>query len=118
MINPHDFISFAERDIAGTDETQALVNCLTNAKRAIDAQVDGVLSALGFSVKRRSFKRRFDILRDIGVVAPRIIRKVRHARNLLEHDYVCPERKEVEDALDIATLFVLAIDRVFLLFPR
>ncbi|MCD6334525.1 MAG: hypothetical protein J7M27_04260 [Candidatus Latescibacteria bacterium] len=76
-----------------------------------------VLSALGFSVKRRSFKRRFDILRDIDVVAPRIIRKVRDARNLLEHDYVCPERKEVEDALDIATLFVLAIDRVFLLFP-
>jgi len=116
-INPHEFLSIAERDLTATDEVQALVNGLTNAKRAIDSQVDRVLSALGFSINHKSFKKRFDILRQTGIVAPRIIRKVRDTRNVLEHEYNCPVRKDVEDALDIATLFVLAVDRVFLLFP-
>jgi hypothetical protein len=116
-INPSDFLSFAEKDIASPNEAQGLVNCLTNSKRAIDSQVDRVLSALGFSIRRKSFKSRFEILRDIGIVAPRIIRKVRDIRNKLEHEYRRPERKDVEDALDIATLFVSATDRVFLLFP-
>ena len=116
-INPHDFLSFAEKDLNSTNEVHSLVNCLTNAKRAIDSQVDRVLSALGFSIKHKSFKTRFDIFRGTGIVAPRIIRKVRAARNLLEHEYNRPVRNDVEDALDIATLFVLATDRLFLQFP-
>ncbi len=116
-INPHDFLAFAERDLAGEIETHSLVNCLTNAKRAIDSQVDRVLCALGVSVDHQAFGKKFEDLGRIGIVAPRIIQKVRKARNLLEHEYVCPARSEVEDALDIATLFVAAVDRVFLLFP-
>lgn len=116
-INPNDFLSFAEKDIANANEIHALVNCLTNAKRAVDAQVNRVLSVLGFSYKHLSFHKRFAILRDIGIVAPRIIQKMIIARNLLEHEYTCPKRQDVEDALDISTLFVQAVDRIFLLFP-
>ncbi|PLX83916.1 MAG: hypothetical protein C0617_09735 [Desulfuromonas sp.] len=37
-------------------------------------------------------------------------------RNQLEHDFALPERNQVEDAVDIATLFIEITDRVFRMF--
>ena len=52
-----------------------------------------------------------DILTEIGVIAPRIVTKVIRARNYLEHEYRQPEKEQVEDAVDVATLFVTALGR-------
>jgi hypothetical protein len=57
-------------------------------------------------------------LTEIGVVAPRIVTKVIRARNYLEHQYRKPEKGQVEDAVDVATLFVAALERSLAIFPE
>lgn len=113
-VQPFEFLSFAENDLV-TGDKQGLVNALSNAKRAIDAEVDKVLGRFALS-ERRNFPHKMNILRDMGVVAPRIVNKVIRARNLLEHEYKLPDKTSVEDSVDIANLFVYALDSVMVFF--
>jgi hypothetical protein len=72
-ITPEDFLSFAEKDIM-QDDVRGLVNGLSNAKRAIDCQVEKLLACLGLP-SARSFPKKMGLLTEIGVVAPRIVTK-------------------------------------------
>lgn len=108
-------MSFAELDIVG-DDSRALVNGLSNAKRAIDAQIDLVYQSLYIKPEVLK-KQKLEVLNDLGIVVPRIIRKIRDARNLLEHEYKCPTKDQVEDAIDVAMLFVTACSRTMCMFP-
>ena len=109
-VTPEDFLERAEGDfeIGGT---AAVLNAITNAKRAIDCQVDTVLAVLGFHPNQISRAQKLQFLLDTGFVAPRILRQVNDARNLLEHEYRSPTPSVVEEALDIAALFVGATSR-------
>ena len=80
-ITPEDFLSFAEKDILQGD-VRGLVNGLSNAKRAIDCQVETLLACFGLPPVR-SFPKKMDILTEIGVIASRIVTKVIRARNYL-----------------------------------
>jgi hypothetical protein len=42
-------------------------------------------------------------------VAPRILNKIVRLRNMLEHEFHLPKKTEVEDAVDVATLFLEAL---------
>jgi hypothetical protein len=113
--DPEEFLWFAQRDLEQGGK-HGLVNALSNAKRAIDCQVEKTQRCLGIPKKRR-FSDRLSILQDLGIVAPRIVKKVIEKRNYLEHEYKCPEQDEVEDAVDIATLFLEANNRLLEEFP-
>jgi len=115
-IMPDDFIKYAELDL-NTHSTQGLINALSNAKRAIDCRTDLILDYLGINL-RLVKKDKYEILNYIGIVAPRIINKIRKARNLLEHEYVKPDKTIVEDAIDVAILFEAAAKNIFKLFPE
>jgi hypothetical protein len=115
-IAPEAFLSFAEKDLL-QDDVRGLVNGLSNAKRAIDCQVEKLLACLGLP-SARSFPKKMGLLTEIGVVAPRIVTKVVRARNYLEHEYRKPEKEQVEDAVDVATLFVAALERSLAFFPE
>ncbi|MEA2075447.1 MAG: hypothetical protein U9O85_06905 [Euryarchaeota archaeon] len=41
-----------------------------------------------------------------GIIAPQILKKINDKRNLLEHEFKKPSLEQVEDALDVATLFI------------
>lgn len=114
-VEPVEFLKFSEDDLLRGDK-QGLVNALTNAKRAIDSQVDRVFGCLGVS-KKRNFPQKIRILQDMGLIAPRIITKVSNLRNLLEHEYKLPSKEQVEDAVDIANLFVFALESSLYNFP-
>jgi hypothetical protein len=105
----NEFIQFAETDLEQGTE-QGLVNALSNAKRAIDCQIDTVLGCFGL-LSRRNFPEKIKVLGELGIITPRIVRKVVKARNYLEHEFVKPEREQVEDAVDIAKLFVNILDK-------
>jgi hypothetical protein len=125
-MKPEDFITFAKADFFSTD-AKGLVNALSNAKRAIDCQVDGFLVAIGLDPERLEkqigkdgikflnaghlvtggpFK--FRLLQALGFASPAIISRMRRLRNLLEHEYKKPRKKDVSDAIDVAELFVHA----------
>src|SRR5271165_2833650 len=109
-LNPRDFLTFAVQDSVTLERERNRVNCLGNCKRAIDAQVDALIGRLGFfSVARKQrwkIPKKFDFISQSGIVTPRILSRVSQLRNRLEHEFAPPSRQEVEDALDIATLFI------------
>ncbi len=110
FLEPRDFLNFAVEDSLALEDERNRVNSLSNCKRAVDAQVDRLISRLGFyplaKKERWSVPRKLDFITESGVVAPRILRRVNSLRNRLEHDFAPPSRQQVEDALDVATLFV------------
>jgi hypothetical protein len=109
-LNPDDFLEQAEQDYEAGGNA-ALLNSITNAKRAIRSQIDKVIYCLGFDATRMKIGRKMELLRETGFVAPRILRRVDNARNLLEHEYRSPSIQEVEEALDLAALFIEATNR-------
>jgi hypothetical protein len=109
-LGPRDFLAFAIEDSVRLDDKRHLINCLGNCKRAIDSQTDRLIRSLGFlplSRKERwSIPKKFSFVSETGVVAPRILQKVNRLRNRLEHEFAAPSKEQVEDALDIASLFI------------
>ncbi|HML23029.1 MAG TPA: hypothetical protein PKD09_15355 [Aggregatilinea sp.] len=108
-VKAEDYREFAERDLL-SNEHHRLINALANAKRALACQVDSVLFALGLfplsQKKHWNFPEKIKILQNLGVIAPRILLKITRARNLMEHEYVVPAESEVEDFLDVVSLFI------------
>ena len=108
-IKARQLLKYAEYDLNNEYEHH-LVNSLSNIKRAIDCQLDSLLIGFGLYDKskneRWNFPQKIDLLNQIGIVSPRILKKINQKRNLLEHEYKNPTKEEVEDALDVAILFM------------
>ena len=102
---PEDFLDRAEADLEGGGESASL-NAITNAKRAIHCQVDTVLAACGYDPNRLSMRIKLLKVAALGFVAPRILKRVSDARNVLEHEYRRPDPDHVAEAVDLAILFV------------
>jgi hypothetical protein len=110
--SPVEFLSLAEDDFE-RGGLAALVNATTNAKRAIVSQLDQLLISFGYQSLRWNVPKKIERLRALGLLAPSVLRKVVDMRNILEHEYSTPELKEVEEALDIASLFVMSASAMF-----
>lgn len=115
------YFDFAVQDIENEKSERALVNALSNAKRALHLQVETLANALGFKIysskKRPNFHDYVGFCEKAGVVTPRILRKLNSIRNAVEHDYYIPDVSEVEDFIDVVELFLSATDRFFFQFP-
>jgi hypothetical protein len=109
-LGPRDFLNFAIEDSVALEEERNRVNCLSNSKRAIDSQVDRLVHRLGFlplaRKERWNIPKKLEFITKIGIVAPRILRRLTALRNRLEHEFAPPSQEQVEDALDITTLFL------------
>ena len=106
-LNAEGFIKFAEEDIVGNKDKD-IINALGNIKRAIENRVDLLHYAFGYKNLKENgdFPTKLERLNELGIVAPRILRKINKIRNLLEHQYKLPDKEEIEDAIDVAILFV------------
>lgn len=113
--SPVEFLSLAEDDF-GRGGLSALVNATTNAKRAIVSQLDQLLISFGYQPLRWNVPKKIERLRALGLLAPSLLRKVVDMRNILEHEYATPELAKVEEALDIASLFVMSASAMFIPF--
>jgi len=116
FLEPRDFLNFALEDSLTLDKERSRVNCLGNCKRAIDAQIDRLIGRLGFlplaRKQRCNIPTKLDFISQSGLLAPRILRNMNRLRNRLEHEFAPPSKRQVEDALDVATLFVSYADLV------
>lgn len=106
-IKPIEFLTLAEQDYE-KGGMAALINCITNAKRAITCQMDQLILSFGFNPYSWNIPKKLECLQRLGLLTPAILRKVSSTRNLLEHQYEKPTMEEVENGLDIATLFVMS----------
>ena len=84
-------------------------------KRAIDCQLDSLLFGFGLFDKSKkqklTFPEKVATLNNLGVISPRVLKKINQKRNYLEHEFAAPVRDDVEDALDVATLFIAYTDK-------
>lgn len=104
-LSPSEYLIFAENDLEGKS-TREYLNALHNAKRAIGCSIDSVLWNYGFVKQLKgTFPSKIESIREMGLVSPRIIRRLLHTRNLVEHGYETVTAEQAEDAVDIATLF-------------
>ena len=109
QIHPTEYLHFALSDI-GNQGQRGVVNALSNAKRALECQIDSLLLAFGLTQKKKrpNLPAKLAMLQDLGVIAPRILLKLNRHRNELEHEYTCPDHDTVEDFVDIVALFLEA----------
>lgn len=122
---PKDFIKYAKEDFKLNNE-KGLINSLSNAKRAIDCQIDTLLYRFGITYDKFNSTSE-DIIKlseDIPLDLPYklqlvqalkfspsyLISKVREERNKMEHSYQIPDKKLVREAIDIAELFILSCE--------
>ena len=133
-LTPEDFLEFAKEDYRNLDN-RGLVGVLSNSKRAIDCQVDWIISYLGFdylnlneknypNIKEVindfekdisydntiSFKLRF--IQALEIAPTFLISKIRKFRNRLEHEYIVPKENEAKEAIEIAELFINATQNI------
>ena len=105
-LKAEDFLSFAEKDVKG-DNIKDIINALSNAKRSIENRMDLLLYAFGYDLNEKlNFPSKLEELNKLGIIAPRILKKINKIRNLLEHNYEKPDKEKVEDSIDIAILFI------------
>ncbi|ACD51596.1 hypothetical protein DVV91_12315 [Clostridium botulinum] len=133
-LTPEDFLEFAKEDYRNLDN-RGLVGVLSNSKRAIDCQVDWIISYLGFdylnfneknypNIKKVindfekdisydntiSFKLMF--IQALEIAPTFLISKIRKFRNRLEHEYIVPKENEAKEAIEIAELFINATQNI------
>lgn len=133
-IEPNDFLNFAKHEYNFLDR-RGLVGALSNAKRAIDCQIDWIILYLGFdflkfndtkysevksfieefenthsSSKDLSMKLRF--IQALGIAPTFLISKIRKVRHKLEHEYTLPTVGEAREAIEIAELFINATENI------
>ena len=106
-VDPFEFLRQAENDyeIGGAS---ARLNSITNSKRAINSQTDQALYTFGYRPTRSRIND-IEKLNQLGIVIPRILKKVSDCRNLLEHQYKRPTEDQIAEALDLAYLYVYSI---------
>lgn len=131
---PDDFLIFAKEDYKNLDN-RGLIGVVSNSKRAIDCQVDWIISYFGFDYlnfceskypyvkllidefesdancnKDSSFKLRF--IQALEIAPTFLISKIRTFRNKLEHEYIMPTEEEAREAIEISELFINATQNV------
>lgn len=104
------YLGFARSDLR-QPSTRGRVNAVGNAKRALHCQVDSVLYATGFwpraEEKRWPFPVKADLLTEMKIAAPNVLRRINRLRNEIEHDYSVPaDLDRLQDFLDVVELFI------------
>jgi hypothetical protein len=111
-LSANDFLTFADADLGTQSDSRALVNALSNAKRALHCQVDSIFFALGLYRATRSqrFPQKLELLSRLGVVTRRALDRLNESRNVMEHEYVTPAENEVRLFCDVVAFFIEATD--------
>ena len=130
-IKPKTFLRFAKKDL-NEGSQRGLINALSNAKRAIDCQIDEALIIFGIDHDNLPkeleefityFKFEGDIpyklkiIQSLNLAPSYITAKTRLLRNKLEHYYQIPKKESVKEAIDIAELFIRSIEGKIKMIP-
>ncbi len=111
-MQPEDYLEFAITDFS-EGSGRGFVNAFSNAKRALHLAVDTVLHQYGLFkyYSKKNFPTKLNILDEMGIFPTNIIKNLNSERNLIEHEYDTPPQKRVGEAIDVAKLLLLAIEK-------
>lgn len=127
-VTPENFLAYAKENI-NLKTKKGLIDGMSNAKRAIECQIDSIINFLGYDYKvfdrRSSYQNtkkfinahfaedtvdgitdRIKLLNILDITPSFLISKIRSLRNRVEHEYIIPSFSEVKEAIEIAELFI------------
>lgn len=104
-ITPSEFLNYAHLDFSLSDN-HGYINALTNVKRAIECQCEIIHSSFGLSYRNLSFPKKIINLKKMGISPSMIFKNINNIRVGLEHFYKRPDPERVEDAIQVAELFL------------
>jgi hypothetical protein len=110
-VKPHEFLTWAEKDLAGGDE-RGRGNALGNVKKALHSRLDEIIAKThvrftsDWHPKRVSTEQKFDVIRRLGMQYEAIIDVMTSDRNDYEHDYIVPTARVVRAHLHAAQLWI------------
>jgi hypothetical protein len=104
-IKPKEFLEYSYQDFE-LDGNRSLINALSNVKRAIECQSDIIHFSLGMTYKNISFPMKIENIQKMGISPAIFLKHINNIRVDLEHFYKIPDRNKVEDAIQIAQLFL------------
>lgn len=127
-VGPEEFLKFAKMDYKDNSK-KGLVGAVTNAKRAIDCQIDWIINYLGYEYlefneekysylldtinelekeeclnKNYPLKLRF--IQALEIAPTFLISEIRTVRNKLEHEYILPSQEKARECIELAELFI------------
>lgn len=107
------FLEFAIIDYKEGTE-RGYVNAFGNIKRAMHLAIDTLLNQYGLFTyfKKSNFPTKLQILDSIGILPIAIVQNLNVERNLLEHEYIVPNKKRTAEAIDVAKLILLATEKL------
>ncbi|GAA4907203.1 hypothetical protein [Mucilaginibacter defluvii] len=124
-LKPIDYLNYAKKDLKESN-FRGFLNCITNAKRAIDCQTDRILNIFNLSNSKKysaiinkfiesnnrkakdGENRALVFVEVLGIAPIGLISKIRNLRNKLEHYYERPSEIEAQEAIELAELYVNA----------
>lgn len=109
-LRPKDFLSFSELDLSDEQSQHSLVNATGNLKRAMDCELDTLMSVLGlddfYRKKRLGVDRKLGFLERSGVFKASSLDRINKLRNRLEHHYETPSIEDVQVYFDLVAAFI------------
>lgn len=104
-INPQEFLEYANQDIE-LSNNHGYINAISNVKRSIECQSDIIHFSFGIPYNKLDFPTKIKNLNKMGISPSVILRNINKIRVNLEHFYKIPDRNRVEEAIEIAQLFL------------
>lgn len=115
---PFDYLEYAETEMVGIEENDnKKINCVAHLKRAIECELDSFLYAMGLSkfIKPDNFPTKMEWIGEMGIFAPRSLRRLNAIRNEMEHDYSVSKAQDIELYFDLASAFIHTLEGFLLL---
>jgi hypothetical protein len=126
-LSAEDYVEFAKADFAASNDIRARINAVTNAKRAIDCQIDSILYTLKYNFKKEPVaimqnmikqfcdiesklalknNRKLAFISALNLSSMVLISETRTLRHSVEHIYSIPKSRETKKAIEVAELFI------------
>jgi len=110
-----EYLRFAEQDLRD-DSEKGRTNAIINADMAVKCRVDELMKLLNLkgisSRKRWNQPQKRQVLETFDIPNPEILKSLLTSkRNRLVHEYETAERRETQDAVELAQLFLKATEQ-------
>ena len=126
-LSAEDYLEFAKADFATSNDIRARINAVTNAKRAIDCQIDSILYTLKYNFKKEPVaimqkmikefcdtesksalknNKKLAFISALNLSSMVLISETRALRHSVEHIYSIPKSRETKKAIEVAELFI------------
>jgi len=130
-VMPEEYLEFAKNNIRNSN-LQSCIEGISNAKRAIECQIDLLINTLGYDYKKFDYPEvkefinnyykeqqcdgltnKLKLLNILGLAPTLIISNIRKLRNLIEHEYKKISYEDVKVAVEVADLFINSSNKKF-----